>query len=312
MPLAEQPECVRVLVPAKVNLWLSVGDPRPDGFHSITTVFQAVGLYDEVVARPADGVRLKISGPRPSRAGDPGADVPSDSRNLAWRAAELLAEHAGVDADVALTLRKTIPVAGGMAGGSADGAASLLACSALWRTGTPRAELHALAAELGSDVAFPLHGGTALGTGRGEELTPVLVTGEYHWVFAVSGFGISTADAYRELDRMRADGTAPDPIGAPDELLDALRAGDCGQMADALGNDLEAAALSLRPSLRDVLDAGAELGALGGVVSGSGPTVAFLCAHADAARDLAEALDAAGVCDATRVATSPAPGARII
>ena len=310
MPLAEQPECVRVLVPAKVNLWLSVGRPRPDGFHSITTVFQAVGLYDEVVARPANGVRLKVSGPRSSAA--PGSVVPSDSRNLAWRAAELLAEHAGVEPDVALTLRKTIPVAGGMAGGSADGAAALLACAALWRTGTPRAELHALAAELGSDVAFPLHGGTAMGTGRGEELTPVLATGEYHWVFAVSGFGISTADAYRELDRMRADGTAPDPIGAPDELLDALRAGDCGRMADALGNDLEEAALSLRPSLRDVLDAGAELGALAGVVSGSGPTVAFLCAHADAARDLAEALDAAGVCEATRVATSPAPGARVI
>jgi 4-diphosphocytidyl-2-C-methyl-D-erythritol kinase len=158
----------------------------------------------------------------------------------------------------------------------------------LWRTGTTRTELQALAADLGSDVAFPLQGGTALGTGRGEQLTPVLATGQYHWVFAVSGVGISTADAYRELDRMRADGTAPDPIGAPDELLDALRAGDCGRMADALGNDLEAAALSLRPSLRDVLDAGAELGALGGVVSGSGPTVAFLCTHADAARDLAD------------------------
>ena len=312
MPLAEQPDCVRVLVPAKVNLWLSVGEPRPDGFHAITTVFHAVGVYDEVVARPADGVRLKISGHSGSMSGSGEPDVPSDSRNLAWQAAQLLAERAGVGADVALTLRKSIPVAGGMAGGSADGAAALLACAALWRTGTTRTELHALAADLGSDVAFPLHGGTALGTGRGEQLTPVLATGQYHWVFAVSGVGISTADAYRELDRMRTDGTAPDPIGAPDELLDALRAGDCGRMADALGNDLEPAALSLRPSLRDVLDAGAELGALGGVVSGSGPTIAFLCTHADAARDLAEALDAAGVCDATRIATSPAPGARII
>jgi 4-diphosphocytidyl-2-C-methyl-D-erythritol kinase len=302
MPLADQPDCVRVLVPAKVNLWLSVGEPRPDGFHSLTTVFQAVGVYDEVIARAADGVHLKMSG----------ADIPADSTNLAWRAAQLLAEHAGVGADVALTVRKTIPVAGGMAGGSADGAATLLACSALWRTATPRSALETLAAELGSDVSFPLHGGTALGTGRGEQLTPVLATGEYHWVFALAGFGISTAEAYRELDRLRAAGRAPEPIGAPDALLDALRAGDCGRLADTLGNDLQAAALSLRPSLRDVLDAGADLGALGGVVSGSGPTVAFLCAHADAARDLAEALDGAGVCHTTRVATSPAPGARII
>ena len=210
-----------------------------------------------------------------------------------------------------IELHKAIPVAGGMAGGSADAAGALVACAALWRTGTPRVELAELAALLGSDVPFALSGGTALGVGRGEQLTPVLSTGEYHWVFALSDRGLATAEVYRELDRMRADGVPEKPAGPPDELLDALRAGDCGRVADALANDLQPATLSLRPELADVLAAGAELGALGGVVSGSGPTCAFLCAHADAASDLADELDRAGVCASTRVATAPAPGARI-
>ena len=304
MPVVEIADAVRVRVPAKINLHLGVGPSRPDGFHELTTVFQAVSVYDDVIARAGDGLHLRASGDR-SRG------VPTDASNLAWRAAELLADHTGAAADVILELHKSIPVAGGMAGGSADAAGALLACAALWHTGSSRSELAELAAQLGSDVAFPLTGGTALGTGRGEQITPVLATGEYHWVFAFADFGIPTAGAYAELDRMRANGTAPEPIGAPADLLDALRAGDCGRLADALANDLQPAALSLRPELADVLAAGADLGALGGVVSGSGPTCAFLCAHADAARDLAEELDEARVCSTTRVATAPAPGARI-
>ena len=304
MPVAENADTVRVRVPAKVNLHLSVGSARPDGFHDLTTVFQAVTMYDDVVARPATGLHLRVTG-------EDAAQVPDDETNLAWRAARLLAGHANVAPDVALELHKAIPVAGGMAGGSADAAAALLACSMLWRTGTSKSELAALAAELGSDVAFPLMGGTALGRGRGERLTPVLTTGEYHWVLALADYGISAGAAFRELDRMRAAHSAPAPIGSPDEVLDALRAGDCGRLADALANDLQAAAVSLHPELDDVLRAGAELGALAGIVSGSGPTCAFLCAHADAARDLAEELDEARVCSATRVATAPAPGARI-
>lgn len=305
MPLAETAGAVRVRVPAKINLHLGVGPVRPDGYHDLVTVFQAVTLYDDVVARGHTGLRVTVSG-------DDAEEVPTDDTNLAWRAATVLAEHAGVPADVAVELRKSIPVAGGMAGGSADAAATLVACASLWRTGTSRADLVALAAGLGSDVVFPLTGGTALGTGRGEQVTPVLATGEYHWVFALAGFGISTAQAYRELDRLRAAGRAPDPAGPPEQLLDALRAGDCGRLADALTNDLQPAALSLRPQLRAVLDAGKDLGALAAIVSGSGPTCAFLCAHADAARDLADALDTAGVCRTTRVATSPAPGARVV
>ena len=304
MPLAEIADSVRVRVPAKINLHLSVGELRPDGYHDLTTVFQAVTMYDDVVARTASGLHLRASG-------DEADQVPQDATNLAWRAAELLAAHASVRADVQLDLHKTIPVAGGMAGGSADAAASLLACATLWRTGTPKSELVRLAAEIGSDVAFPLTGGTALGRGRGEHLTPVLTTGEYHWVFALADYGISAAAAYSELDRLRASGSAPQPIGSAEELLDALRAGDSGRLADSLANDLQPAALSLHPELQDVLDAGADLGALAGLVCGSGPTCAFLCAHADAAGELADELDGANVCRATQVATAPAHGARV-
>ncbi|HEY8302636.1 MAG TPA: 4-(cytidine 5'-diphospho)-2-C-methyl-D-erythritol kinase [Jatrophihabitans sp.] len=304
MPVVENADAVRVRVPAKVNLHLSVGAVRPDGFHELTTVFQAVALFDDVIARAAAGLGVTADGTF-------AAGVPTDHTNLAFGAAELLAAHAGADPDVLLELHKAIPVAGGMAGGSADAAGALVACAALWRTGTQRAELAELAALLGSDVPFALFGGTALGVGRGEQLTPVLSTGEYHWVLALSDTGLATAEVYRELDRLRDTGAAAEPAGPPDELLDALRAGDCGRAADALANDLQPAALSLRPELAEVLAAGAELGALGGVVSGSGPTCAFLCAHADAASDLADELDRAGVCAATRVATAPAPGARI-
>ena len=305
MPAPDPATAVRVRVPAKVNLHLSVGPVRPDGYHELTTVFQAVSLYDDVVARPAEGTHLRTTGEEASL-------VPADAGNLAWRAAELLAGHLGVRPDVAVELHKAIPVAGGMAGGSADAAAALLACATLWGSGTGRADLAGLAARLGSDVAFPLTGGTALGTGRGERLSPVLATGRYHWVFALADYGISAAAAYRELDRLRAAGVAPAPIGPPDALLDALRSGDCGRVADELGNDLQAAAVSLHPQLRHVLETGSRLGALAGIVSGSGPTCAFLCAHADAAADLAADLDDTGVCRATRVATAPVQGARVV
>jgi 4-diphosphocytidyl-2-C-methyl-D-erythritol kinase len=304
MPVAENSETVRVRVPAKVNLYLGVGGARSDGYHELTTVYQAVSIYDEIIARHFEGIKLRVFG-------EDVGEVPTDETNLAWRAAAALARSADVSANVALDLHKTIPVAGGMAGGSADAAAALLACATLWRTGTSKAELVAVAARLGSDVVFPLAGGTALGTGRGEQVTPVLATGEYHWVFAMADYGISAGAAYSELDRLRAAGSAPPPNGSPDQVLDALRSGDAGRLADALHNDLEAAAVSLHPELRDVLAAGAEFGALAGIISGSGPTCAFLCAHADAARDLADDLDSAELCRSVELATAPASGARV-
>jgi 4-diphosphocytidyl-2-C-methyl-D-erythritol kinase len=305
MPVAEVSASVRVRVPAKVNLHLAVGDLRPDGFHDLTTVFQAVSLYDELHVRAGDGVSMDIGG-------DTADGVPGGPENLAWRAAELLAERTATSADVAMWLEKSIPVAGGMAGGSADAAAALLACATLWRTGSSRTELAELAAELGSDVAFPLLGGTALGTGRGELLSPVLVTGTFHWVFALAAEGVSAGAAYRELDRLRESGAAPESIGNADHVLDALRAGDAHALAATLASDLEAAVLSLRPELRDVLDAGTAAGALAAIVSGSGPTCAFLCSDEDMAAGVAVELDDDALVTGTRVAVGPVSGAKVL
>lgn len=297
-------ERVTVRAPAKVNLHLSVGRQRPDGFHDLTTVFQAVGLYDEVDATRSDALTVAVSGE--------GADVvPIDRDNLAMRAAALLGLETGHEPTVALTLRKAIPVAGGCAGGSADAAAALVACDALWGTALSRSELGVLAARLGSDVPFSLHGGTALGTGRGDQLTPVLGHGSYSWVLALAEGGLSTPDVYAELDRQRDTG----PVGVVSDasgVLAALRRGDPVALGSALANDLQAAAIALRPTLRTLLDAGKELGALGGIVSGSGPTVAFLARNDEHAVGLASALAGQGVCRSVRRADGPAHGARLV
>jgi 4-diphosphocytidyl-2-C-methyl-D-erythritol kinase len=294
------PASVRVRVPAKVNLHLAVGAVRPDGYHELVTVFHAVDVMDELTATAGAGLSLEVTG---------AADVPTDGGNLAWRAAELLAATAEVEPAAHLSLHKAIPVAGGMAGGSADAAAALVACAELWGV---RADLPALAAELGADVAFPLLGGTAIGTGRGELLEPVPVAGRLLWVVALAEGGIPAADAYRELDRLRAGGAAPPPLGTPDALLTALRSGDIASIAASLGNDLQAAALALRPELAATLDAGRQAGALAGIVSGSGPTCAFLCRDPSAAEAVARRLRAAGVCRDALVAGGPVPGARVV
>ncbi|MFD4942481.1 4-(cytidine 5'-diphospho)-2-C-methyl-D-erythritol kinase [Streptomyces sp. NPDC058409] len=295
---------VTVRVPAKVNVRLAVGAPRPDGFHDLANVFLAVGLYDEVTVTPADELRITCSGPD-------AAQVPLDATNLAARAAIALAERHGIAPDVHIHIAKDIPVAGGMAGGSADGAAALLACDALWSTGATRDELLAICAELGSDVPFSLVGGAALGVGRGEQLTAIDVGGTFHWVFAVADGGLSTPAVYGEFDRLTAGTDVPDPAASA-ALLDALRTGDATALAGALSNDLQPAALSLRPSLADTLAAGTEAGALAALVSGSGPTTAFLVADAESARKVAEALITSGTCRNARAAVSPAPGATVL
>ncbi len=295
---------VTVRVPGKVNLYLEVGEQRPDGFHELTTVFHAVSLCDEVTVRNADVLSLRLVGE--------GADeVPTDERNLAWQAAELMAEHVGRAADVEITIDKSIPVAGGMAGGSADAAAVLVAINELWELGVPRRDLHTMAAELGSDVPFALHGGTALGTGRGEELTTVLARTTFHWVLAFAAGGLSAAAVYAEIDRLRGAGEPPRQSD-PEPLLAALSAGDPHRLAPLLGNDLQPAALSLDPGLRRTLRAGTDAGALAGIVSGSGPTCAFLCASAGAAVDVGTELAGAGVCRTVRVASGPVHGARVV
>jgi 4-diphosphocytidyl-2-C-methyl-D-erythritol kinase len=297
-------ERVTVRAPAKVNLHLSVGRRRSDGFHDLTTVFHAVGLYDEVDAVHADALSVSVTGE--------GADtVPTDRENLAVRAVALLGMETGREPVVSLTIRKSIPVAGGCAGGSADAAAALVACDALWGTALTRDELITIGARLGSDVPFSLHGGTALGTGRGERLTPVLGHGSYSWVLALADSGLSTPDVYAELDRQRDSG----PVGVVSDasaVLTALRSGDAVALGHALANDLQPAAIALRPALRLLLDTGRELGALGGVVSGSGPTVAFLARNEEHAVTLAAALAQQGVCRSVRRADGPAHGARVV
>ncbi len=294
---------VTVRAPGKVNLYLGVGDRRDDGYHELTTVFHAVSLADEVTVRDADVLSLRA-------IGEGAAQVPDDERNLAWQAAELMADHVGRAPDVEIVIDKSIPVAGGMAGGSADAAAVLVAMNELWELGVPRRDLHTLAAQLGSDVPFALHGGTALGTGRGEQLTPVLARNTFDWVLAFGAEGLSTAAVYAEIDRMREAG-APDRQSDPESLLTALSGGNPRQLAPLLGNDLQPAALSLQPGLRRTLRAGEEAGALAGIVSGSGPTCAFLCASADAAIAVASELAGAGVCRTIRVASGPVHGARV-
>ncbi|GAA2976745.1 4-(cytidine 5'-diphospho)-2-C-methyl-D-erythritol kinase [Streptomyces fulvorobeus] len=294
---------VTVRVPAKVNAQLAVGAPRADGFHDLANVFLAVGLYDEVTVTPADRLTVTCSGPD-------AAQVPLDATNLAARAATALAGRYGRTPDVHIHIDKDIPVAGGMAGGSADGAAALLACDALWSTGASREELLALCAGLGSDVPFSLVGGAALGLGRGELLTPVEVGGTFHWVFAVADGGLSTPAVYGEFDRLTAGTDVPEPTASA-ALLTALRAGDTTALADALSNDLQAAALSLRPSLAATLAAGTSAGALAALVSGSGPTTAFLVADEESAEKTAHALITSGTCRSARVAVSPAPGATV-
>ncbi|MET9786364.1 4-(cytidine 5'-diphospho)-2-C-methyl-D-erythritol kinase [Streptomyces canus] len=295
---------VTVRVPAKVNVQLAVGAARPDGFHDLANVFLAVGLYDEVTVTPAEELRITCAGPD-------AAEVPLDRTNLAARAAIALAERRGLDPAVHLHIAKDIPVAGGMAGGSADGAGALLACDALWGTGASREELLEICAELGSDVPFSLVGGAALGTGRGEKLRTLEVGGAFSWVFAMAERGLSTPAVFREFDRLTEGLDVPEPV-ASEDLLDALAGGDPDALAAAVSNDLQPAALSLFPELADTLAAGSAAGALAGLVSGSGPTTAFLARDAGAATKIADALRASGTCRTVRVASGPAPGATVV
>ena len=315
---------VRVEAPGKVNLFLSAAAPTPDGYHPLTTVFQAVRLIETVTARcqsaqAAGQITLRLedhdAAPAPGTSPHPGSAqgaapaVPLDERNLAYKAAALLASHTGVEQGVDLTLRKRVPVAGGMAGGSADAAATLVACNTLWGTGLSMAELSALAAQLGADVPFPLAGYTALGTSRGDQLSPLMTRGTYHWVFALAPVGLSTPEVFAQLDRR----VLPvEPAQVPQGLTAALRAGDPHELARHMHNDLQEPALELRPELRDVIECAQEAGALRAMISGSGPTVAALVPDATTGARVARALDASGLCAGTVRTDAPVAGARVM
>jgi 4-diphosphocytidyl-2-C-methyl-D-erythritol kinase len=296
---------VTVRVPAKVNLQLSVGPRRDDGYHDLMTVFHSVSLFDEVTVRPADRASVRVTGQDASQ-------VPTGRTNLAARAARALAAAVKRrQSGVQIEIRKRIPIAAGLAGGSADAAATLVACNELWQAGLTQAELSEIAAGLGSDVPFALLGGTAIGQGRGERLTAALAAGTYHWVLAFATGGLSTPDVYAACDRLR-DAAPVAPPELSTGLMAALRSGDPAAVGLQLSNDLQPAAVSLRPDLRRALAAGEESGALGAIVSGSGPTCAFLAADARQAGELAVALTGAGVCRGVVRVQGPVPGAAVV
>ena len=294
---------VEVQVPAKVNLQLSVGPKEADGYHEVVTVFQAISLFDNLKITRSDQFDITLEG-------DFINGVPVDQSNLVSKAVDLMAEKFQIDKNLCIEINKSIPVAGGMAGGSADAAATLLGIDQLFGLGLSKDELSEVARKLGSDVPFMLHGGVAVGRGHGDEITPALSRGNYHWAIALSSNGLATPAVYGECDRLR---TGLD-IKAPsinDELLQALLTGDSVRVGKALNNDLQAAAISLRPALRLILDTGQEYGALGGIVSGSGPSVAFLVADEDHSLDLAVALTSSGVVGSVARAQGPVVGAKV-
>ncbi|MCS4536364.1 4-(cytidine 5'-diphospho)-2-C-methyl-D-erythritol kinase [Corynebacterium sp. HS2168-gen11] len=289
---------VQAIAHGKVNLHLGVGKLREDGYHDLVTIFQSVALHDVLTVRTVDGPGgvQKLSC---SQAG-----VPLDHTNLAWRAAatvlEQYAQASGKPApSVELELHKGIPTAGGMAGGSADAAAALVACNHLLGNPFDRTQLLTWAAALGSDVPFTLMGGTALGTGRGEVLTPVLTRTTLHFALAFAREGLSTPAVFRKLDSL-----AHTPHLTTTALQQALLRGDVEQVAAHIHNDMQPAALSLAPGLRRTLEVGTAAGALAGFVSGSGPTCAFVCASENDAHIVAQELaEVAQVTTTTGVTT---------
>ncbi|GAA2970735.1 4-diphosphocytidyl-2-C-methyl-D-erythritol kinase [Microbacterium terrae] len=298
---------VHVRAPGKLNVFFEVGDVQPDGYHDVASAYQAVSLYEDVWAEPSDDFTIAVSGSVDV------SGVPADDRNLAVRAARLVAQRIGHTGGVHLDIVKHVPVAGGMGGGSADAAAALVACDALWGADLGSAELHRLAARLGADVPFALMGGTAIGVGRGDQLSPALAKGRVDWVLVPSGDGLSTPEVYAHLDRLRSSHDVPAGADAPEvdpRVLQALRGGDATALAEHIRNDLQAAALSLKPDLREALEVGEASGALAGIVSGSGPTLAFLAADAESALELQVTLSAAGY-EALHV-HGPVPGARVV
>ena len=298
---------VTVRVPAKVNLQLAVGPREADGFHNLVTVFQAISIYDDVTitkSAPGSGITISI-------IGDHTHGVPADATNLAVKAAQLIADDYDCVIDAHIEVNKSIPVAGGMAGGSADAAAVIVGVNELYELEMSREEMHEFGSQLGSDVPFMISGGTAIGQGRGDQLTAALSRGTYHWVLALSTVGLSTPAVYQECDRLRAglDIAAPQ---TSDALMQSLLAADSKAVGQALHNDLQSAACSLRPALTLVLDVGEEYGALGSIVSGSGPTVAFLVADEEQGLDLAVALTSSGVVGSVARAYGPVHGAKVI
>lgn len=295
---------VSVRVPGKINLQLSIGPLQRDGYHELATVFQSVSLFDELTIAESDGDDIEI-------AAEGKSAIPLGSENLAYKAAELMRKKFEITSGLLIKIKKEIPIAGGMAGGSANAGATIVGIDSLFSLGLKRDEMERIGSEIGADVPFTISGGTAIGTGRGDQITPVLSRGSYNWVLALSSSGLSTPAVYGECDRLR-EGLDISKPHVSDSLLHALSQGDAKSLGKSLSNDLQAAACSLKPALRLILDVGIDYGALGGIVSGSGPTVAFLAENEDHALDLVVALTSSGVVGNVIRVAGPVPGARVV
>ena len=294
---------VSVRVPGKINLQLSVGPLQRDGYHELATVFQSVSLFDEItVGETEEGIEIHS---------DAKSAIPLGKENLAYQAAEIMRKRFDIESGLSIKIKKEIPIAGGMAGGSADAGGTIVAIDSLFSLGLKRDEMERIGSELGADVPFTISGGTAIGTGRGDQIAPVLSRGSYNWVLALSSSGLSTPSVYKECDRLREGLDISKPF-VSDTLLQALSHGDAKALGKSLSNDLQPAACSLKPALRLILDVGLDYGALGGIVSGSGPTVAFLAENEDHALDLVVALTSSGVVGNVIRVAGPVPGARVI
>ena len=319
---------VSVSAPGKVNLFLALGAARPDGYHPLNTVFAQIGLSETVTVSALQA--LTTTAPQPGSAPAaqpdsapaaqpdsvpaaqtgsprielaltrPDSNVPLDHTNLAYRAAQSVAQQAAqrglATPDVHILLDKAVPVAGGMAGGSADAAATLKACNEFWQVGLSLEELAQLGSQLGADVPFGLYGGVALGTGRGDLIEPLKAApGPYYWTFALQDEGLSTAAVFKHFDAtVQAPPAADMP---PEQLLAALEAGDVAEVSRHIRNDLQATAIDLRPELGQLIDLAERAGALAAMVSGSGPTVAALSSSRAAAERVALCWSLTPFCD---------------
>ncbi|MFC7403046.1 4-(cytidine 5'-diphospho)-2-C-methyl-D-erythritol kinase [Citricoccus sp. GCM10030269] len=303
--------------PGKVNLSLRVGAPRADGYHPVASVYLAVSMIEEVTATPRSEGEITVALSESSSAFvDPDA-FPVDSSNLAVKAAVRLREHLELDPaehGVHLEITKQVPVAGGMGGGSADAAAALVACAALWDAGLSRQALAEISAPLGADVPFAVMGGAAVGLGVGDELTPLLARHPLHFVLVPATTGLATPQVYGLLDRLREEEALPVPESDPEvdrELVQALTTGNAEELALLIANDLQVPAATMVPELSGMLDIGLEEGALAGQVSGSGPTLMFLARNAEESFQLATRIE-----DRTGVAAvavhGPVHGARVL
>lgn len=280
----ETPSQVTIAAPAKVNVALYVGPPDITGFHPLLTAFQALDLWDELTASPAGTMSIDIS------ADFDVSTIPLDRENLVWRAHDLLSEHVAPLPPTHFAITKRIPVAGGMAGGSADAAAATIALAQLYELDTDTSNLRDICRALGSDVPFSLVGGSAVGRGRGDVLEPLRTDHPLALVIVPSDHTLSTPEVYRRLDEIRADDDVVLPDHLSDDFLHAWRAGDAEALAPLMHNDLQVAALSMLPELQRTLDDIVSLGALASMVSGSGPTVVGLARDLEHAENLAALL----------------------